>query len=446
MWAFALRRLAWAIPTLVLALVLTFLLTRITPGDPVIDRLSKSEAESVLEITDDLYATTARQMGLDKPIFYFSVLPCNHPSEIATAPPLFRPLYQFWADRSKNCTEARGYIEAFKQLRRDPAQAAQLNSILARWMQNEYSNRPDFGGLSAQNKDFVDRIYALSSRNKSLALYVPSFRWWGANNQFHDWISGALRLDFGKSLDSNEAASTRLLDALRWTIVVNLASILIAYLLAIPLGMYRAQYRNTLFDRASGMVLNLLYAIPVFWLGSMLVVFFSTSEYGAWTNIFPSVGIWESAPGDTFGQMMARNSGRLLIPIITLSTSLMAYISQQMRASALEELSKEYVLQLNAKGLTQGRILWRHVFRNASFPLITMLAGVLPATIGGALVMEVICNIPGMGRLMYDSVFSHDWNLVMLVVLAGSFITVLGILLSDLAYAWANPRINLSER
>ncbi len=446
MWTFAMRRLAWAVPTIAIILMLTFLLTRMTPGDPVLYELLRSEdIDQPLEISSDRYAQMSRQLGLDKPYFYFSILPSNVPSSVVTDQSVFRSMFQFWAERCTNRTAAQTLIADFHDVRNTQSSTDGMNMVIAHWQAQDYSSTQHIE-LTDKERNLTTRVREVALHNRALLSYLPSVRWWGAENQFHTWLAKAIRLDFGKSRDSNESAALRLWYALRWTLVVNVLSIGIAYLLAIPLGMYRAHTRGSRFDRWSGLILNLLYALPVFWLGSMLVVFFSTSEYGSWTNIFPSVGIWVSYPGDSFMQMMARNSGQLLIPVITLSTSLMAYISQQMRASAMEELHKTYVLHLRAKGLSENQVLWKHVFRNASFPLITMLAGVLPATLGGALVMEVICNIPGMGRLMFDSVLNQDWNLVMLVVLAGSLITVLGILLSDLAYAWVDPRINLKER
>ncbi|MBX2814764.1 MAG: ABC transporter permease [Saprospiraceae bacterium] len=407
MWRLLLRRVLWVIPTLLLLLVLTFGLTRMAPGDPVLFELAKNEELQNQEITLDMYERTARSLGLDKAYFYFSVWPLTYPSECIQLPAADRTMLTKIAQYSASRAEAWTEWQRMREL------------------------------SDAERKDAMENM---AKSRRTWQSLIPSIRWWGSNSQFHDWIRRALKSDFGQSRSDGRPATKRVWEAMRWTLVVNGISIFLAYLFAIPLGVYRAKAPNSAFDRIAGFILNVLYALPVFWMGTLLVVFFSTGEYGQWTNIFPAVGIWEGEAGLGFGQMLRYNGNQLIIPILVLSSSTMAYITQQVRSSVSEELRKQYVWQLEAKGLKSRTILWKHVMRNASFPLITMLGGVLPAAIGGSLVMEVICNIPGMGRLMYDSIFGQDWNVVMLSVFVSAVLTVIGIALADITYAIVDPR------
>ncbi|NND31696.1 MAG: ABC transporter permease, partial [Saprospiraceae bacterium] len=188
-----------------------------------------------------------------------------------------------------------------------------------------------------------------------------------------------------------------------------------------------------------------LYSIPGFWLATVLVVFFTTPEYGAWTDIFPSVGIWDATSTDTQWQIIAKNADLLILPIVVLSTGFMAYLTRIVRNAVIEEKHKTYVVHARNKGLSEKSILWRHVFRNASFPLITLLGSILPAALAGSVVIEVICNVPGTGRLLFDSIMNQDWPVVIGVVLISSVLTIIGLLISDILYQWADPRVNFSR-
>jgi peptide/nickel transport system permease protein len=269
---------------------------------------------------------------------------------------------------------------------------------------------------------------------------IPDFIWHGLNNQFHHWIVNSFSLKFGLSVVDGQPASRKIWLALRWTLIINILSIAIGYLLAILTGVYAGWWGGA-FDRMMSLILYFIYSIPVFWLTTILVVFFTTTEYGSWTNIFPAAGIIRAEASDPFLKVISRNAGQLIIPVLVLGTSLMAYIARIVRNSVAEERYKSYVTHARTKGLTEHYILWKHVFRNASFPLITLLASVLPASLAGSLVVEVICNLPGSGRLLYDAVIDHDWPVVNGVIMISALLTILGLLISDILYRVADPRI-----
>jgi peptide/nickel transport system permease protein len=223
-----------------------------------------------------------------------------------------------------------------------------------------------------------------------------------------------------------------------------LSAILLAYLFATLIGTYAGWWGGS-FDKISSFILYLIYSIPVFWLTTILVVFFTTPEYGSWTNVFPTAGIWDATSLDSFGTIIRKNGGQFIIPILVLSTTLMAYLARIVRNSIIEEKSKTYVTHARTKGLSEKSILWRHIFRNASFPLITLFASAFPAALAGSLVIEIICNIPGTGRLLYDSIIDQDWPVVLGVVMISSLLTILGLLVSDILYRWADPRVKFGK-
>ena len=136
----------------------------------------------------------------------------------------------------------------------------------------------------------------------------------------------------------------------------------------------------------------------------------------------------------------------MVLPVFALSYGALAFISRQMRGSMVDVLRQDYVRTARAKGLKEKAVVWKHAFRNALFPIITMFASVLPASIAGSVVIEVIFNIHGMGKVVVDSIFRDDWPLVYSVLMLASVLTMVGILLADILYALADPRIRLGKR
>ncbi len=428
-------RLLWFIPTIIAILALTFCLVKLVPGDPIESYLDGEVpvGPSALEMYD-LYNDAAAELNMHLPSFYFSLTPFRYHRSFYELPYLEQQLVNAMLKEGYGWSQCELALESLHEMMEQKGQDQDL--------QLEIRNAIK----SADVDVLVERFPSLASWEVSEkvakgSLYVPKFKWHGMQNQFQLWFQDLFNLQLGISKFDGQPVVTKLLDAIRWTITINFTSILIAYLLAIPIGVYSGWYVGSYFDKAVNLFLTILYAIPVFWMASLLVVFFSTPEFGSWTNIFPPVGIWRSRMGDTFGQLIQQNAGQFMIPILTLSSAMLAYITRQIRGSIATERNASYVFHARAKGLSESRIIWNHAFRNASFPLITMLASVLPASIGGSLVVEIICNIPGMGRLLFDSIFQQDWPVVIGVVTITAIFTVLGLFMADLLYSAADPRL-----
>lgn len=452
MWQFILKRILLAIPTVLLVLTTIFIFTKIIPGDPVLSALQDQDLSfdlSSRSIDRKSYNETAKNLNLDKPTFYFSVVPSNFPSSIFDLE-----------------VQERNFVWSLVKKYGNPGLvlelANQIDSILSSpqtipqniWDQlSRYSTDLDYLGsiltVSLQDKQnqglrrIKITVTELEYQSKKNNSWLPKVIWHGTDNQYHLWIKNAIFLDFGNSIFDGQPASRKILEAFRWTFIINFFSILLGYLLAIIIGVYSG-WKTGLGEKLIGFILYLIYSIPVFWLATILVVFFTTPEYGSWTDIFPSTGIWEATSKDSFSKIALNNYPLFIIPILVLSTSLMAYIARIVRNSISEEKHKFYVQHARTKGLSENYILWHHVFRNASFPLITLIASVFPAALSGSLVVEVICNIPGTGRLLFESILRKDWAVVNGVVLAYTLLTVFGLLVSDILYRWADPRLKWS--
>lgn len=449
MWYFVLKRLILTLPTIFLVLAVVFVLTRLISGDPVLFAIQSDEftsSQQVRRFDANLYNQTAQNLGLDKPVFYFSVVPANLPADFYQLPPLQRK-FAFELIRQY------GQPERILKLNHQYEDFLKRTQVEYRPLQNLISGFPSQPGEVINairqhpggNQDTVlkslrETLEALINTEQRNLSPIPYFIWHGLNNQFHQWIVNSFSLKFGLSVVDGQPASRKIWLALRWTLIINILSIAIGYFLAILTGVYAGWWGGA-FDRMMSLILYFIYSIPVFWLTTILIVFFTTREYGSWTNIFPAAGIIRAEASDPFLKVISRNAGQLIIPVMVLSTSLMAYIARIVRNSIAEEQYKSYVTHARTKGLTEHYILWKHVFRNASFPLITLLASVLPASLAGSLVVEVICNLPGSGRLLYDAVIDHDWPVVNGVIMISALMTILGLLVSDILYRVADPRI-----
>jgi peptide/nickel transport system permease protein len=216
-------------------------------------------------------------------------------------------------------------------------------------------------------------------------------------------------------------------------------SILISYLIAIPIGVYSAQHRNSRRDGIITTGLFFLYSLPNFWVATLLIVFLCQPDY---LNIFPAYGLSDKSIAiDGFFTTFADQISHLFLPLFCLSFNSLAYLSRQMRSAILTNLKQDYIRTARAKGLTERTIIWKHALRNSLLPIITQLATVLPSLVAGSLFVEQIFTIPGMGNRFYDAIQFKDYPVIFAIVMLTSFLTVIGFLISDMLYAFADPRI-----
>ena len=192
-------------------------------------------------------------------------------------------------------------------------------------------------------------------------------------------------------------------------------------------------------DKLSSNFLFLLYSLPSFWLASLLVVFLTTATYGAHYDWFPTQGLPDS---NVFSwSLLGQYLYHLFLPIFAVTYGSFAYLSRQMRSAMLQVLAQDYIRTARAKGLRRQEVYWAHAFRNALFPLITLFSAVFPRALAGAIAIELIFDINGMGLLVIDAIRAYDWPLVFGVTLMAALLTILGNLVADLLYAWVDPRI-----
>jgi peptide/nickel transport system permease protein len=242
--------------------------------------------------------------------------------------------------------------------------------------------------------------------------------------QYAAYLGDLLRLDLGTSIHQRQPVADLLRERLPATGWLALATLCITVVLALPLGIVAAIRRNSVWDSATMTVSLLGVSIPNFWLGPLLILVFAL-----WLGWLPVSG--QGGPAS------------VILPALTLGTGLVAVLSRMVRSSLLEVLHEDYLRTARAKGLGPARIILHHALRNALLPVITLLGLQLGALLAGAVITETVFSWPGIGLLTIESIQSRDYPVVQACVLLISLSYVLVNLLTDLAYAWIDPRIRL---
>ena len=262
---------------------------------------------------------------------------------------------------------------------------------------------------------------------------------------FVRWMARAARGDLGTSavVDPGRPVVSLIAERLPVTVKLNLWSVFVTYLLAVVIGVYGAKKENSWFDRTGTLGLFVLYSMPVIWTGLLLQ---AVCCEGGLYPFFPLKGLYVPVKGVSTWQMLALSAKSYILPVFCLSYAGLAGLSRYARNSMLEVIHSDFVRTASAKGAGETRILWEHAFANALITLITLFGGLLPGLVAGSVLVEYIFNIPGMGALSLVALSSRDYPLVMALFAFSGILTLAGILISDLLYAAADPRISLTGK
>ena len=262
--------------------------------------------------------------------------------------------------------------------------------------------------------------------------------------QYVRWLRRLLTFDFGHSLRDHRPVMERLKERIPVSIKLSGISLLLAYLLSIPLGIFSATRRNTVGERITTVLLFAFYSLPNFWVATMAIVYFGGGDF--W-NVFPVYGLSTSGSENwTWWQQIQDQLWHLVLPVACMTYYTLAVLSRYMRAGMLETIRQDFVRTARAKGLSERLVVYRHALRNSLIPIITLMADVLPALIGGSVVIETLFSIPGMGALGYEAVFNRDYPLLMGIFTLSALLTLVGILISDFLYTLLDPRIAYGKR
>ncbi len=258
------------------------------------------------------------------------------------------------------------------------------------------------------------------------------------HEQYFSWLGRIVRLDFGNSMSSDaRPVLDKIMERLPLTVGMNVASLILTLLIAVPIGILSAWKQNGVFDRLMTVLVFLGFAMPSFWLALLLML-----EFGLERQWLPISGLMslDYASLSTFDKIKDI-AAHLILPITVGTVGSIAGMSRFMRTSMLEVLRQDFILTAKAKGLKNRVVLFHHALRNALLPVITILGLSVPGLIGGSVIIETVFALPGLGQLFYAAVLSRDYPLIMGNLVLGAVLTLLGNVLADLSYGLADPRI-----
>lgn len=259
--------------------------------------------------------------------------------------------------------------------------------------------------------------------------------------QYQQWLMRFIKLDFGRSFLDEQPVLFKIKEKIPITLTINILSLFIILLVAIPIGVFSAVNEDSLFDRTMTVFVFIGFALPAFWLSLLLMSFF-----GVTLHWLPVSGIRSlEFENYSFWVKFADYVRHLTLPIFISSFTGLAGLSRYMRTNMIQVLQQDYIRTAKAKGLPKNRIYFVHALKNALLPVITILGLSLPGLIGGSVIFESIFAIPGMGKLFYDAVMSRDYPVIMGILVIGAFLTLLGNFLADLTYGLADPRIRYNK-
>jgi peptide/nickel transport system permease protein len=252
--------------------------------------------------------------------------------------------------------------------------------------------------------------------------------------QYLSYMNGLLHGNLGYSYSDNQTVASLFAERLARSIYLSGVSLFFAIIIALPLGIYQAARRNSLGDSVFTSAAFILYSMPVFALGLILIQVFALSfplfnfEASQSTSIWTVIGDWHS----------------MFLPVLTLTLITVALFSRYMRSSSIDVLAQDYIKVARAKGLPERMVLLRHLVRNASLPMITLIGLSLPFLLAGNLITEYLFNYQGLGLLFYDSLGKEDYPVLLAYTLIGAVFVVLGNFIADIALTVADPRIRLA--
>lgn len=276
--------------------------------------------------------------------------------------------------------------------------------------------------VTAQAKERLEKLYGLDK-----PVYV----------QYADWLKRIIFFDFGQSFKDSRSAGDKIIERLPATILLNFLSLFFICLIAVPIGIYSAVKKDSPADKGLTILMFVSFSVPSFWLALMFMILF-----GVQLGWLPISGLYSfDFENMSFFMKVTDISKHLVLPVAVSVITSLAVLSRYVRSGMLEVLKQDYIKTAYAKGLTENQVIFRHALKNALLPMITIIGLSIPSLIGGSFIFETIFSYPGIGRLGYEAVMARDYPVVMGIATLTAVLTLLGNIIADVSYTYADPRI-----
>ena len=496
MLKYIVKRILIFIPMLIAISLLAFIININAPGDPV-ERLSNSAdkegaANEQSNATKKVKQELRKKLGLDLPVFYFSfgsLSDCDtlyrveDKAHAATLSELSHK-YGSWDNVSDYFHHLEEVQLAHSFLEMDEIHSNlmdengktlysknEINDVItqssfdigammetaspavlnAKWenLNKLYTTYPFFGEIKSDFAIAKEKYQFMLDNEESWKTFIPTIIWYGSGNQYHFWLfgngkdrHGVIRGDFGFSYMDSQPISEKIWSRVWISFTFTIISVLLAYLISIPLGIYSAYRKDSIFDRISSIIVFILYSMPSFFIGVLLLYTFANPDMLRW---FPVSGIQDATlfdPEWSNWEKLKHRAPFFVLPLVTYVYSSFAFLSRIMRVGVIDVFGQDYIRTARAKGLGEGTVVMKHALRNSLLPIITVFANIFPLAVGGSIIIETIFTIPGLGLEIYNSILNFDYPMIIAVFTIIGFLTMIGYLISDILYAVVDPRIS----
>lgn len=506
MLKYILRRILIFIPTLFAISLIAFVISINAPGDPVETLVTgakdSNQGSSVLSDAREKEKNKIRhKLGLDLPVFYFTITTLSSPDTLyriqdrSRSAAIERLINQYgnwprisdWylkledAQRSLLLTKpdsiACATISTDTANQRLDLVRQEVMALLITYDSVVIENKlKRLSEISASTKSLGQHDFLSPIRSKTEGLtvsfaqmksetstwknWVPSIHFYGYN-QYHRWIfgdgnwltgknakycRGIIRGDFGISYATELEVTSTIKRAIPWSLLFTILSVILAYIVSIPIGVHAAANRGGFFDRSSSVMLFMLYSLPTFFMGTLLLMSFANPDA---FNIFEANGVKPVTgypPDAGLLEKFRLSLPYIVLPLVTYTYSSLAFLSRTMRVAMLEVVGQDFIRTAKAKGLPGYLVMYKHGLRNALLPIITVFSNIFPAAVGGSVILEFIFGIPGMGQEILTAISTKDYTMIIAVFTLSGFMTLIGYLVADILYAVVDPRISYSRK
>jgi len=496
MLKYIVKRILIFIPMLIAISLLAFVININAPGDPV-EKLSNSAdkegaANEQSNATKKVKQELRKKLGLDLPVFYFSfgsMSDCDtlyrveDKAHAATLSELSHHYgsWEYVSDYFHQLGEVQlahsslNMDEIHLNLRDENGKALysknEINDVItqssfdvsammetanhavltAKWenLDKLYNTYPFFGEIKPAFAIAKEKYQFMLDNEESWKTYIPTIIWYGSGNQYHFWLfgngkdrHGVIRGDFGWSYMDSQPISEKIWSRVWISFTFSIISVLLAYLISIPLGIYSAYRKDSVFDRISSIIVFILYSMPSFFIAVLLLYTFANPDMFRW---FPVSGIQDATlfdPEWSNWEKLKHRAPFFILPLFTYVYSSFAFLSRIMRVGVIDVFGQDYIRTARAKGLGESTVVMKHALRNSLLPIITVFANIFPMAVGGSIIIETIFTIPGLGLEIFNSIQNSDYPMIIAVFTIVGFLTMIGYLISDILYAVVDPRIS----
>jgi peptide/nickel transport system permease protein len=454
MFSYLVQRLLWVIPVLWFIASVVFILMKLIPGNAA--SLLDDETTARISSKNDIYQQYLERTGQHLPLLYIRLRSAAEPDTlIKVKSHREQKFLRKMALQYGNWPLIANYYIQLKKLKeinlKAPEASYQQQLSILFTSTDKTTIEKAFASIHTIVKQHkpesqvlqtlqttLDSFTTLTQHQLPYKKYIPVFSWYGSQNQYHHWLSTLVRGDLGISLRDARPVTQTLAEAISNTFLLSVCSLLMVFSIAILLSLLIV-HKDYQFLRKP--VLNVLYVvdtIPVFMLALLLLILLASSQYLA---LLPVYGLGNVPEEANWLKVLSVRLYHLIMPVICLTLGSIPYVTSQLYAAMREVTEADFVQTARAKGIAEGLIVSKHILRNALLPIITLFSGFIPALLGGAVVIEVIFAIPGMGQLLVDSVLARDYPVILGIVLVMGLAKIMAHILADILYYVADPRI-----